>query len=136
MLRYKPIGKSVITIPLGNGYEVVVIARLISETKQECQYVGKYFIKGSDIDVLNEIYHDELDSNIFVIDPKNRRELSKDITRYVSDLYKNGFLNLYIDEYKYLLKCFDIGDELLSHPDRYLETSELIKEVGAMYEES
>lgn len=103
-LTYKKIGDGVIQIDLLNGYSIIAIELFNYETKK---YEVAFCIKGNTVGMIDSI--EELEKIEF---DATYKTINSAILKYVATLLSNGFLDYYIKRYKYMLKCFDKGDEI------------------------
>lgn len=102
-LKYRIEGGSVLSFDLHNGFTCVVISKCIFE---EGKYELTLYLRANDVEMLDLIQNDEKAIEA------DHKTIKLKITDYVSELLNNGYFDKYIDRYKYMLKCFDKGNEL------------------------
>lgn len=105
MLRYKVIGNNVISVDLQNNYEIISIAKW---NKTSHSYMVNFMIKDKTIDIWDSINNDKTENIEFKSDI---RTINKDMAEYITALSKTDFFDYYISRYKYMLKCFDRGND-------------------------
>lgn len=103
MLRYKILGNSVISIDLKNGYSVIAISIW---DRGENNYKTTLYLKDNGYDTLELIQEKEG----FVVEA-DMKTLKFELTNIVENLFKDGFFERHIKNYKYMMKCFDKGNE-------------------------
>ena len=106
-LKYEKINNSndVITIDLYNGYTVIAVTGFNIENRV---YTTTLFLKENTIDNWKLIENAEnLEFHA------NQNTINSAILKKVSEFLKEGFFDYYIERYKYELKCFDRGNEII-----------------------
>ncbi len=109
MLRYKFLGNSIISVDLNNGYSVVAIS---SWDRGNKNYLTTLYLKGDTYDTLELI---ETKENVVV--NADMRTIKIEVTKMITELLTDGFFKHYIDRYKYMMKCFDKGNEFFEDSD-------------------
>lgn len=95
----------ILMIDLHNNYTVIALSGWNRETSK---YNTTLFLKENTTDMWSLI---ETAKNIeFDAIPKT---ICMEILKHVSKLFEDGFFDYYINRYKYELKCFDKGYEIL-----------------------
>ena len=105
-MRYEIMANTVIKIDLHNNYSVVDFSKWNVETEK---YSVDLYIKENTIDHLDLL--DDYKNIIFESDIKS---IKTDITKYIETLYNEGKIERYIKRSEYELKCFNIGNEIIS----------------------
>ena len=106
-LKYEKFNNSneVITINLHNGYSVIAVTGFDTENGV---YATTLFLKDNTIDTWKLIENAEnLEFHA------NQNTINSAILKKVSEFLKEGFFDYYIERYKYELKCFDRGNEII-----------------------
>ena len=106
-LKYEKFNNSndVITIDLHNGYTVIAVTGFNAENRA---YTTTLFLKENTIDTWKLIENAEnLEFHA------NQNTINSAILKKVSEFLKEGFFDYYIERYKYELKCFDRGNEII-----------------------
>lgn len=105
-MRYEIMANTVIKIDLHNNYSVVAFAKWNVEAEK---YSVDLYIKENTIDHLDLL--DDYKNIIFESDIKS---IKTDITKHIETLYNEGKIERYIKRSEYELKCFNIGNEIIS----------------------
>ena len=97
--------KDIIVIDLHNDYTVIAIK---SYNIDNHTYTVEFHLKEKHTDMW-ELIHDA--TTTFDTDYKS---INREILKHVATLFTNGFYNHFIERYEYELKCFDVGNDVLS----------------------
>ena len=97
--------KDILTIDLHNGYTIIAIK---SWNPDEHKYYVQLMLKENTVDKWDLI--EKAESIDFNVDYKI---INKAILKHIATLLSEGFFDYYIDRYKYELKCFNIGNEIV-----------------------
>ena len=97
--------KDILTIDLHNDYTVIAI-KIWNKNKNN--YTVEFRITEDNVDKWDLI--EKAESIEFNVDYKI---INKAILKHIATLLSDGFFDYYIDRYKYELKCFDIGNEIV-----------------------
>lgn len=103
-LTYKKIADSVITIDLQNNYSIIALSTYKHE---ESRYLVSLQLKHNELDIITTM--DDFENVGFSAIPKT---INSAILKYVASLLQDNKFEIYQRRYEYLLKCFDIGNEL------------------------
>ena len=106
-LKYEKFNSSndVIAIDLHNGYTVIAVTGFNVENRV---YTTTLFLKDNTVDTWKLIENAEnLEFHA------NQNTINSAILKKVSEFLKEGFFDYYIERYKYELKCFDRGNEII-----------------------
>lgn len=104
MLRYENFCNNGVSVDLKNGYSVLAVMLWNNESKN---YTVSFYLKGDTYDTLELIESKEN----FVIE-STVKTVKYDVTKIINDLLFSGFFKEYTDRYEYMMKCFDMGNEL------------------------
>lgn len=105
-LTYTKTADSLIEIQI-NDYYIVVVAPIWN--KENSNYIANFYLKDKKTNILD--FMEDFEGTVFDADYKT---IYSSVLKYVAELLHDGKLKKYISRYKYMLKCFDKGDELLS----------------------
>lgn len=119
-IKYKG-NEDILEISLHNGYSVIAIK--IWECNSFKYSVG-FWITKEDINRWQLI--DELECITF---KKNYKTINGSILKFVSDKFKNGFFDKYINKYEYTIKCEKLGYDILQEKElcEFLEQEKINK---------
>ena len=111
-LKYEKFNNSndIITIDLHNGYTIIAIK---SWNPDEHKYIVQLMLKENTVDKWDLI--EKAESLEFDVDYKI---INKAILKHIATLLSDGFFDYYIGRYKYELKCFDIGNEIVENVEK------------------
>jgi len=111
-LRYDKIAEEIIAVNLQNGYTVIAM-RNYSHHKD--RYNVKLYIKDNTVDNLDLMEKFEKvkvkTNGTDGLTSHDDRIVNAEITKLISELYRSGKFDYYINRYKYQMKCFDYGNE-------------------------
>lgn len=97
--------KDILTIDLHNDYTVIAIK---SWNPDNQKYTVQLMLKENTVDKWDLIEKAE-----FIEFDVDYKIINKAILKQVATLLSEGFFDYYIDRYKYELKCFNIGNEIV-----------------------
>ena len=97
--------KDIITIDLHNDYTVIAIK---SWSKENNNYTVEFHLKEKHTDMW-ELIHDA--TTVFDVDHKT---INSAILKHVATLLSDGFYDHFIKRYEYQLRCFDVGNNVIS----------------------
>ena len=103
MFRYDFLGGNVVSVNLCNGYSIIAISK---RNKDENCYYSTLYIKGDTYDTLDLIEEKEK----FVVHA-DIKDIAVKVTEMITDWFEKGFFDRYIRRYKFMMKCFDYGNE-------------------------
>lgn len=103
MLKYENIATIVISVNLHNNYSIVSFANW---DKENNAYEVTLYLKRNDVDLLELIEKQE--NVVFDSDSKSIRT---DMARYITDLFKEGHFDYYINRFEFEQKCSNKGFE-------------------------
>lgn len=105
MFKYENESTGDISVQITNDYKVYAMQKWDNEQKK---YFVTLWLKRSDIGLLDKMEkaeNIEFESEI--------KTIKTDISKHITRLYEENFFNYYINRYEEMLKCFDIGSEIL-----------------------
>lgn len=105
MLRYEVISNTTISIDLHNDFAVIAI---MAWNNQDKKYEVKLYLKRNDVDLL-----DLIDAPAQIEFESDIKTIKLDITKHVDRLLSRNFFTPFIERFNYMMKCFDIGDDIL-----------------------
>lgn len=92
----------VITIPL-SGTNYSITATINKHKGTDKVYSVRLYLNREDIGLL-----DKMDSTVYTL---TLNTVNQEVCNFVRNKYKKGHFAKYIDNYEYMLKCFDYGNE-------------------------
>jgi O-glycosyl hydrolase len=112
-LRYKfsDYCDGAIEIDLHNDYTIVAVKKR-NKNDRDIYYIS-LFIKENTVNTLNLI-EDKTNIEIHV----EESFINSKILKYVATLLSNGYFDKYINDYEYMLKCFDKGNDYFESESR------------------
>lgn len=112
-MKYKNVATNTISIDITDEYSVIT---MINWNRDTSDYNIRFYINKHNIELLDFIFSKD---NMF--QGSDIKSIKHDVVRYVETNFKKGTFDNYINRYKYMLKCFDVGND-------YFENKELAKE--------
>lgn len=103
-MYYKNISTNTISIKINKNYEIIA---MIMYHKETSDYDVNYYLLRTDIQLMDLMYTDEHTFNNSTL-----RSIKHDVVKYVEDYTKHGRFDRYINRYEYMLKCFELGNEI------------------------
>ena len=100
--------KDIIAIDLHNDYTIIAIK---SYNTDNHVYTVEFHLKEKTTDMW-QLIQDA--TTTFDTDYKS---INREILKHVATLFTNGFYNHFIERYEYELKCFDVGNDVLSEQE-------------------
>ena len=97
--------KDIIAIDLHNDYTVIAIKSYNAENHT---YTVEFHLKEKTTDMWQLIQDATTTFNT------DYKSINREILKHVATLSTNGFYDYFIERYEYELKCFDVGNDVLS----------------------
>ncbi len=106
MLRYEPIGQSVISVDLHNGYIVMGIAKWYKE--QELYRLSLYIREKTTYmwDLMDEF------DEVKLLD-SNKRTINRDMANFITEQCHNKKIEYYVKRYEEFLDRCELGTEIM-----------------------
>ena len=100
--------KDIIAIDLHNDYTVIAIK---SYNPDDHAYIVEFHLKEKTTDMWQLIQDATTTFNT------DHKSINGAILKHVATLFASGFYNHFIERYEYELKCFDVGNDVLSEQE-------------------
>ena len=97
--------KDIIAIDLHNDYTVIAIK---SYNPDDHAYIVEFHLKEKTTDMWQLIQDATTTFNT------DHKSINGAILKHVATLFADGFYDYFIERYEYELKCFDVGNDVLS----------------------